>query len=146
MKKVIVAMLAAMMLMLSSVAMAAGDGTVLNKQQRSAEVVMDSMQNEAVTYSAVSKGLTKELAAKLNEETYAALQKQVKKQMGELKKTTFYSFQRYPQADVVVYIGEFSKEKQVLMQFLFDKQGKMAEFTFSPLVQQQQQQQPAQGK
>ena len=48
------------------------------------------------------------------------------------KETKFFSFERYDQADKVTYIAGFSKEKIVVMSFVFGKDAKLQNFSFSP--------------
>lgn len=68
----------------------------------------------------------------MDQKNFTAIQRQVKQQFGSLKETKFFSFERYDQADKVTYIAGFSKEKIVVMSFVFGKDAKLQNFSFSP--------------
>lgn len=117
---------------LSSVAFAA-DGGDLNKEQKSAEKMMSAFNSATpVEYAAISPIWNDQLNKNIGEKGYAEIKKQVKAQFGELKETKFYSFERFDQGDRVTYIAAFSKEKVVIMAFMFAKDGKLQNFNFAP--------------
>lgn len=111
----------------------AADGGDLNKQQKAVEVVIDALDGApAPEYSALLPMLSKALDQNMGEEGFAALQKAAKEKFGTLKEAKFFAFQRFDQADSITYVGSFTKENIVTMQFIFDKQNKMTDLTMTP--------------
>ena len=132
MKKLVLVLTMLLAFAFSSLAFAA-DGGDLNKEQRTAENMMTALEGDAATgYAALAPTLSADLNKALGEKNFAAIQRQVKQQFGSLKETKFFSFERYDQADKVTYIAGFSKEKIVVMSFVFGKDAKLQNFSFSP--------------
>lgn len=132
MKKIIVLLTAIFTLAFSCVSFAA-DGGDLNKEQRTAEKIMTSLDADAATaYTGFASSLSESLSKTLTDKSYATIQKQAKEQLGSLKKTDFRSFERFNDGDRVIYVAEFSKEKTVAMVFVFDKTTKLVNFSFIP--------------
>lgn len=132
MKKLVLVLTMLLAFACSSLAFAA-DGGDLNKEQKAAEKMMTSLAGDAATeYAALAPSLSAELGKTMDQKNFAAIQKQVKQQFGSLKETKFFSFERYDHADKVTYIAGFSKEKIVVMSFVFGKDAKLQNFSFSP--------------
>ncbi len=132
MKKLMLVLTMLLAFALSSVAFAA-DGGDLNKEQRSAEKMLNAFNSTTpVEYTVIAPTWSNELNKNIGEKGYAEIKKQVKAQFGELKETKFYSFERFDQGDRVTYIAAFSKEKVVIMAFMFAKDGKLQNFNFAP--------------
>ena len=133
MKKILVTMMMACMMIFSSVCMAA-DGLDLNQQQKTVETMLKSFgRGPAVTYATVSRGFAESLKNGVTAEQYDQVKEQVKEKFGTMKEAKFYVFQRFDEIDRVTYIASFSKEKIVSMIFAFDKQNKLLDFAFSPV-------------
>ena len=111
MKKLILTLTAIFTLAIAAIGFAA-DGGDLNKEQRAAENFVAAFTLEAPAYNQFSNGFDDTLKAKVTEQAYDVLKKQVQERFGRLKESKFYSFQRYDNVDYVTYIGSFSKEKQ----------------------------------
>lgn len=115
MKKLVLVLTMLLAFACSSLAFAA-DGGDLNKEQKTAEKMMTSLDVDAAAgYAALSPTLSADLNKALGEKNFAAIQSQVKKQFGSLKETKFHSFERFDQGDRVTYIAAFSKENVVIM-------------------------------
>ena len=127
MKKLVLVLTMLLAFACSSMAFAA-DGGDLNKEQKTAEKMMTSLDVDA----ALAPTLSADLNKALGEKNFAAIQSQVKKQFGSLKETKFHSFERFDQGDRVTYIAAFSKENVVIMTFMFGKDAKLQNFSFSP--------------
>lgn len=132
MKKLIMAFVMVFVLAFAGVCSAA-DGSVLNRQQVAAEKFMSAFGAAAPAYTEVQGVLGGQLKDNFSEQVYADLQKQVKEKFGSLKETKFFSFQRFDQADQIVYIASFSREKLVSMVFIFNKDNKVENFSFTKL-------------
>ncbi|MCQ2363067.1 MAG: DUF3887 domain-containing protein [Acidaminococcaceae bacterium] len=132
MKKFTTLAFAAMMAM-STACFAAGDGSVLNKLQKPAETMIDIFNNNGVTYDTVVKGFAAEAKKNFTEEVFNNVKKAAADKFGKLKESKFVAFQRMDQADIVAYLGAFTKEKVVNLVFFFDKEGKIVNFQFSPM-------------
>lgn len=136
MKKILVMLMVACMLMVCSIGFAADDHKVLGKQLAVAEKVLDAVDGDPVpTFAQVSAGFNANLKAKFDDKAFENLKKQVRGQLGNLKEAKFFAFQRFDQVDRVIYVASFSKEKVVNIVFAFDKQNKLADFAFSPVRQ-----------
>lgn len=132
MKKLVMLLTLALTVAGSSLCFAA-DGGDLNKQQKAVEVVIDALDGAPEPeYAVLRPLLSKALDQNMGEQGFAALQKAVKEKFGTLKEAKFFAFQRFDQADSVTYVGSFSKENVVTMQFIFDKQNKMTDLTLAP--------------
>ena len=115
MKKLVLVLTMLLAFACSSLAFAA-DGGDLNKEQKTAEKMMTSLDVDAAAgYAALAPTLSADLNKALGEKNFAAIQSQVKKQFGSLKETKFHSFERFDQGDRVTYIAAFSKENVVIM-------------------------------
>ena len=132
MKKLVLVLTMLLAFAFSSLAFAA-DGGDLNKEQRTAEKMMTALEGDAATsYATFAPALSAELSKTMDQKNFAAIQSQVKKQFGSLKETKFHSFERFDQGDRVTYIAAFSKENVVIMTFMFGKDAKLQNFSFSP--------------
>ncbi len=132
MKKLVLVLSMLMAFAFSSIGFAA-DGGDLNKEQRVAEKLLTTLSSDtATTYAALAPSFSDSLAKSLPEAKYGKIQKQSTDQLGSLKENKFVSFERFDQADRVTYIAAFSKEKVVIAQFVFSKDGKLENFALSP--------------
>lgn len=136
MKKIISLAFAAMMA-LSAVCFAAGDGNVLNKNQKAAEAMIGIFNPTPVAYETLVKGFTAEAQKNFTKEAYNGVIKQAAEKFGAIKESKFVAFQRLDQVDIVAYLASFSKEKVVNLAFIFDKTGKMVNFQFTPVQAQE---------
>lgn len=134
MKKLVMILTAVFTIAFAGICMAA-DGADLNKQQAAAETFIKAFSQTVPSYNDFTKGFDAQLKDKFNENTYTALQEQVKDKFGRMKEAKFYSFQRFDQMDNVTYIAAFSKEKIVSINFAFNKDNKMIDFAISPVEQ-----------
>ena len=132
MKKLILTLTAIFTLAISALSFAA-DGGDLNKEQKAAENFVAAFTMEAPAYKTFASGFDDTLKAKVTEQAYDVLKKQVQEKFGRLKESKFYSFQRYDNVDYVTYIGSFSKEKLVRLTFAFNKENKLVDFALSPM-------------
>ena len=132
MKKLLVMLTMVMTLAFASVC-AAYDGGVLNKEQKAAETFTNAVTGQTVTYDQFASGLNAELKKQITEEVVANLQKQVKEKYGSLKDIRFVSFERYADADKLVYVASFSKEQVVAMVYVFDAKQKLDSFSYNPI-------------
>lgn len=124
----------------------AADGGDLNKEQKVADKIVTALNQDAATaYPGFSASLTPALDKNMGVKGYAAIQKQVKEQLGEMKALKFVNFRRFDDGDVIEYVGNFSKEKTVIVRFIFDKTLKLNTLSFIP-VKEQAQQAPAEQK
>lgn len=99
----------------------AADGNDLNKQQKTVEKFIDALDAApAPDYAVIAPLLNEKFAQKLDAKAYAAFQKSAKEQLGTLNSAQFRLFERFVDGSRVVYVGNFDKEKVVLMQFVFD--------------------------
>lgn len=133
MKKIITLAFAAMMAM-SAMCFAAGDGAALTKLQKPAETMIAMFDKSApATYATVVKAFAPEAAKNFSEDVFNQVKKAAEDKFGTFKESKFVAFQRMDQADIVAYLGSFSKEKVVNLAFIFDKSGKMVNFQFTPV-------------
>ena len=128
----------------SGVCAAAGEGSILNKDQKAAEALLAGLNGEeTATYATATAGMVPELKAKVTEEAYNNLKKNVKEKLGTCKESTFRTYDHFHDGDRLVYVGKYTKEENVVMFFVFNPAGKIMNFSLSPVKPQQQAQQPA---
>lgn len=115
----------------------AADGGDLNKEQKTADKIVASLNADAATaYAGFASSLSPELDKNMGAKGFAAIQKQVKEQLGAMKTLKFVNFRRFDDGDVVEYVGSFSKEKTVIVRFIFDKSLKLNTLSFIPVKEQ----------
>lgn len=132
MKKIVIMLASVFILSFTSLCMAA-DGGALDKAQGSADKFIGAFNSKGASYSEVASGFDSSLKEKINDKTYAELQKQVKEKFGVVKGSKFYSFQRFDDMDKLTYIVNCSKEKLVAFVFVCDKRGKVVDFMMTPV-------------
>ena len=136
MKKLVLLVSMIMTLAFSMVAFAAGDGTVLNGEQKSAEKLLTAMTNSTATVTSLKGIFTPGLEKKINAAALTSLQKTVADKFGAIKgEGKFRIFERADKADVLLYQAAFAKEKLVNLQFVFVNSGEKSlldSFSFGP--------------
>lgn len=133
MKKLVIAAVMTMMMAVSSMCMAAGDGNALNKQQKVVDKFTAALNGSTVTVEQVWGDMVPELAEKMTAANFAELQKQMKEKFGTQKEAHFAVFERFDQGDRLTYLIKYSREQAVRVVYGFDKNGKLNEFVFVPL-------------
>ncbi len=133
MKKLVIAAVMTMMMAVSSMCMAAGDGNALNKQQKVVDKFTAALNGSTVTVEQVWGDMVPELAEKMTAANFAELQKQMKEKFGTQKEAHFAVFERFDQGDRLTYLIKYSREQAVRAVYGFDKNGKLNEFVFVPL-------------
>jgi hypothetical protein len=86
MKKLVLLVSMIMTLAFSMVAFAAGDGTVLNGEQKSAEKLLTAMTNSTATVTSLKGIFTPGLEKKINAAALTSLQKTVADKFGAIKR------------------------------------------------------------
>lgn len=133
MKKLLATMALVGAMSLSAICSAAGEGTILNKEQKAAEAFTAALTTEEGTLSMAASGFNADLKQKLNQEEFGKLKSAIKTNFGSLKETRFVSFTRYKDGDKVVYVGFFTKKPEVGITYLFDTTGKLFNFLLAPI-------------
>ncbi len=131
MKKVILVLTAALMMVFSGVCLAS-DGGDLNKQQSVSQLVLDSFGENVPEYKKVTADFEDSLKSNMDEKTYRSLQRQVKEQYGKITQVKFYAFERFDARDRVTYLASFDSGKIASIVFSFDKSNKLVEFGIFP--------------
>ena len=134
MKKLVTVVTMIMMMAVSGMCFAAGDGSALNKQQKVVDrftAVLAAPSAAAVTQ--LQAEMVPDLAEKMTAANIAALQKQMQEKFGNQKEATFAAFERFDQGDRLTYIVSYSREKLVRAVYGFNKEGKLNEFVFVPM-------------
>ncbi|WP_307745933.1 hypothetical protein [uncultured Phascolarctobacterium sp.] len=140
MKKSVLAVVMLLALAVSSVCMAAGDGNDLNREQRVVDKFVAALEAPAGSgFAQVQGDLAPGLQSKLTAEGFAELQKQLREKFGKQKEVKFASFERFDQADRLLYLMGYSRQQVVRAAYVFDKDGKLAEFVFVPVEVQEEQ-------
>ena len=84
-------------------------------------------------FAQVQGDLAPGLQSKLTAEGFAELQKQLREKFGKQKEVKFASFERFDQADRLLYMMGYSRQQVVRAAYVFDKDGKLVEFVFVPV-------------
>lgn len=134
MRKIITLITLVCTLAFAGVCLAGENGNALNKAERSVSRLIDSLDTTRnISYSDVAKGFSADLQQKVPAAGLAALQKQIGTQFGKMKEYKMVSFERFDQGDRAIYLAGFSREQVVRMVFVFNKDGKMNDFAFTPV-------------
>ena len=121
----------------------AADGNDLNKQQKTCDRFIDSIDAApAPEYAVIAPLLNAKLAEKFTDKQYTVWQKAIKEQFGTLKEAQFRSFERLNDGSLVAYMCKFEKQEHVLMQFVFDQKNALFGMNFRVLNEQK----PAENK
>ncbi len=140
MKKLVALETTVLVMAVSGMCFAAGDGTDLNKQQRAVDKFVAVLNAADTTgFAQLSGDFAPDLQQKVDATAFGALQKQVKERLGNQKEMKFVAYERFDQGDRLTYLGSYSREKMVRIIYGFDKNNKMIEFVFAPLEAQQEQ-------
>lgn len=122
------------MMAVSAMCFAAGDGSTLNKQQRVVDKFVAAVNSaDSSGFAQVSADLAPDLQSRITAADFAAMQKQMKEKFGTQKELTFAAYERFDQGDRLTYLASYSKQKLVRAVYVFDKAGKMTEFVFVPV-------------
>ena len=139
MKKLVALVTTVLVMAVSGMCFAAGDGTDLNKQQRAVDKFVAVLNAADTTgFAQLSGDFAPDLQQKVDAAAFGELQKQVKERLGNQKEMKFVAYERFDQGDRLTYLGSYSKEKMVRIIYGFDKNNKMIEFVFAPLEVQEQ--------
>ena len=134
MKKLVTVVTMIMMMAVSGMCYAAGDGSDLNRQQKVADKFMAVLSgSDAAAVTQLQGDMVPELAEKMTAANFAALQKQLKEQFGAQKSVRFAVYERFDQGDRLTYLVGYSRQQAVRAVYGFDKNGKLSEFVFVPL-------------
>jgi len=133
-KKLVTVVTMIMMMAVSGMCYAAGDGSDLNRQQKVADKFMAVISGgDAAAVAQLQGDMVPELAEKMTAANFAALQKQLKEQFGAQKSVRFAVYERFDQGDRLTYLVGYSRQQAVRAVYGFDKNGKLSEFVFVPL-------------
>lgn len=134
MKKAVMLVTLVVTMALSAMCFAAGDGSVLNKQQRVVDKFVAAVNaDDSSGFAQMSADFAPDLQSKITAADFAAMQKQLKEKFGTQKELTFAAYERFDQGDRLTYLASYSKQKLVRAVYVFDKAGKMTEFVFVPV-------------
>lgn len=133
MKKTVILLILTLMMVVSGMCYAAGDGSDLNRQQKVADKFMAVLSGDAAAVTQLQVDMVPELAEKMTAANFAALQKQLKEQFGIQKSVRFAVYERFDQGDRLTYLVGYSRQQAVRAVYGFDKNGKLSEFVFVPL-------------
>ena len=135
MKRLILLVSMIVTLAFSMVAFAAGDGSVLNNEQKSAEKVLSVATTSTLGVESLNGILSPDIAKKMDATAVKNLQKTVTDKFGTMKDSKLVAFERFDKADRVIYLLSFSKEKFVQYIVIFNKDTKplINEFGFRPV-------------
>lgn len=134
MRKSVLAVVMLMTLAMSAMCFAAGDGTVLNKEQRVVDKFVTALNaGDSSAFTQLSVDFAPDLQSKITAANFAELQKQMQEKFGNQKEITFAAYERFDQGDRLTYLASYSKQKLVRVVYGFNKDGKLTEFVFVPM-------------
>lgn len=140
MKKLVMLVTLVVTMAMSAMCFAAGDGSVLNKQQRVADKFVAALNSaDSSVFTQLSVDFAPDLQSKITAANFAELQKQMKEKFGSQKEITFAAYERFDQGDRLTYLASYSKQKLVRVVYGFNKEGKLTEFVFAPMEIQEEQ-------
>ncbi len=121
--------------LMMNVCYAAGEGNILNKEQKGLENLVAGLNGAAeLTYQQSTAALDTKMKETLNEDVYSNMKKSIKEEFGTCKELKFRSFERLDNADRVIYLAKYSKKANVVIVSLFDLKGKMISFRANPIA------------
>lgn len=135
MKKVFLILTFTMLMFSANTSFAGENGTALTKVEKTINLLIYSLNKGqgTTTYNEIAQGFSPTLKETVTADQLVLVQDQVAEHFGKLKEAKMVSFERFDQGDRAIYIGSFSKESVVSLSFVFNKDGQMTDFSFSPL-------------
>lgn len=113
------------------------DGNILNREQASAEKLLDVFSAEPVPeYEALAELFSAALKEKFTQAKYEVFEKHVKEKFGDMKEVKFIAFERLDQIDRLTYFANFTIEKLVVIRIGFTKEGKVEHLQLNPYKKQ----------
>lgn len=117
----------------------ASDGADLNKQQQAALKVFAALNGQnGMEYAGIRPLMSAKLQAELDEKTFSSVKNNLRRSYGDQLDNRFLAFQRYADGDRLAYLAKYSKEKDLLFVFVFDKQNDLGALSFQAVDTQQQ--------
>lgn len=109
----------------------ASDGADLNKQQQAVVKVLATFNGQnGLEFANISPLLSGRLKTELDERTFVSVKNNLRRSYGEMRENKFLAFQRYADGDRLTYLANYSKDKDLLFVFVFDKQNDLGAFSF----------------
>lgn len=138
MKKRLTILLVMVVMMISNVCMATGDGIELKKQQKIVEKFTAVLNNTAddSDFAELSKYFAPELQDKMSMANLDKLRQDIRSRFGVLQEAKFVAYERFDQGDRITYLANYTRQDVVRLLYGFDKKGKLREFVFVPLSEQ----------
>lgn len=126
MKKFLVAMMVAVMMCVSAVAMAApSNGSLLNDEEKISTSMFNAFTGKGEYATAVSPYITKGLAKNFSRSKLTETQKKMTEAFGTMKNFKLMGLQKFDKADRVFFRADASKVPAVELVFTFDTTGKV---------------------
>ena len=140
MRKLILTFMIAMVMAMSSVCMAANDGTDLNRQQKVVDRFMEVLgAADNSGYVQLKNDFVPDLQQQITADKFEEMRQQMSTNFGKVQEVRFVAYERFDQGDRLTYLANYSRQQIVRLVYNFDKAGKITEFLFVPLEVKQQQ-------
>ncbi len=141
MKKGLTAMLTMAAMAFNVSCFASSNSDILESEQKIANSFIDAVQVDTIgdlpKYDKFSENFSEGLKGKITPHIYEKLHYQIEEQYGKLNNVKFYNYISFDDLDRIKYVGNFTKEKAVSIEFTFNKDNQLAAFTFIPLTDNQ---------
>lgn len=141
MKKVLIPFIAS--LAISASCFASGGTQLLAAEEKVADEVVAALTGNSVTYETISQSFSAPLKQNLTAANFAAMKKQIRDKIGNVKNVNFVTFTRqynlkdgYNNVDDLVYFGSAGKDKyaRIVIHFVEEKGSrKVGAFDVSPI-------------
>lgn len=141
MKKVLAGLFVAMAI--SASCFAAGASGTFAKEEKAADVFVDALTGNAVTYAQASKNFNADLLKNLTAANFEALKKQINEKLGKIEKVDFVAYNKgfdlkkgYNGAEELIYLGSIKGNKHARISVVFIQENggpKIANFVIAPL-------------
>ncbi len=140
MKKLFLLVTTLCLLCFSSVALAATNGQLLEKEEAVASQVMSAL-TKTTSYEVVSQDFTPTLQQVFDKAKFNEMKKEIKTKFGKMQDMKFVALQKSNRGDHVTYLANFTKQQIVRIGFVFDvatDAPKLTALTLEPLNVEQQ--------
>ena len=141
MKKVLTGLFVAMAI--STSCFAAGASGTFAKEEKAADMFVDALAGNTVTYAQVSKNFNADLLKNLTAKDFEALKKQINEKLGKIDKADFVAYNKgfdlkkgYNGAAELIYLGSLKGNKYARISVVFVQENgapKIANFVIAPL-------------
>ena len=132
MKKTVAICVLLVGLCLTSMCLASDSSDLASQQKITTKVLTALNAPSDLEYSNIGRDFTTYLKRDFAVEKFSAVKKELRKKYGIGRDNRLLAYQRFYDGDRLTYLVNYSKNSSLVFTFVFDKNDKLAGFSFTP--------------